>query len=719
MDAKELVVVMTESCAIQLADRLRSVRISLRGDLEVSRHVFHGRASYVLRDPITFETHRLSSADYQVVTHLDRAKTLGEIFDALCRDNCLSAADEQDFYGFIVSLQRLGLLTQPDADGRTLFERYNRRSELERRSKLLGFLFLQVPLVNPDRFLKNTRFVGQIVFSKLFVVAWCVAIAASIWLLSERWAEFAEPIDAVLAGRSLVTVWVTLLGLKVLHELGHGWACKHYGGQVPEMGAFFIAMNPCAYVDASAAWGFPRRWSRVVVSLGGVYFESFAAMAALWFWAFSDPSLARSTAHHIVVMASLATFLFNLNPLLRYDGYFILCDVTGIPNLRQKAIATIQAHLKSVFIGLPLEFRYRANGTNVCLAMYAVAATIYKASIVLTMSALIAARLPAIGLLLAVYYVGLTVGSAAWRLFRFLWVGNACRGRRLRAAFCSAGLIVLAAVLLLAPAPQRATTTGVLTREHVRSLRTVNPGFLSEIFVQAGQEVKPGACIARLANIDLDANVAEAASQLESLRIERRRFASDDQPVDAIKLERQARHVAQRLRSANEDVATLEMKSNQNGRILRCLNRRQLGQFLPSDTPVAEIGWGRQVVTAWMPAESFTDAKPSIGDLVACRFHAHPDRVLSGQVVSISPVSQRQFEHLELTQMAGGEIVVDPHTRLSEESRFQVIVVLDTPLPETLRDGSRATIRLNHPTLTMAEFAWRRLQRGLQRLNYL
>ena len=334
-----------------IAQRLGPVQAGLRSDLEVTRHLFRGQPQYIVRDPLTFQTHQFSQYDYQILVALNDSERLEETFQKLVDEEHLAAGQEDDFYQFILTLHRLNYLILPISDGKLLYERFAVRQRSARWRQVTGFLFLRVPLVNPDAFLDRTADFVRPLFTRTAFFLWMLMMFTGLGLLVRRWDAFKDPMHSMLANETLLFIWVALIGLKVIHEFGHAYACKIFGGKVPEMGAFFIAFTPCAYMDASAAWGFSRIRHRVIVSLAGMYFESVMAFVALLVWCWTADPLISSCAHHVVVLSTAVTIGFNINPLMRYDGYYVLSDLVGIPNLRQRSIEQVQGGSQTLVAG--------------------------------------------------------------------------------------------------------------------------------------------------------------------------------------------------------------------------------------------------------------------------------------------------------------------------------------------------------------------------------
>ncbi|MCH7701788.1 MAG: hypothetical protein IID37_08875, partial [Planctomycetes bacterium] len=462
------------------AQALRSVHVGLRGDLEVTRHVFRGQPAYVVRDPMTFQSQRLSPADYDVFVRIDSSQPLGAIFDSLVEQGKVEPTDEDGFYEFVMTLHRLAFLRLPLSDDKILYRRYAARVRARRREKIQGFLFLRVPVWNPDEFLNRTIRFARPLFSWAALAVWlCLLIVAGL-VAASQWEALRRPAVGLLTVGNLPVMFGTLVLLKVLHEFGHAFACKRFGGHVPEMGVYLIIFTPCAYVDATACWGFTSKRQRLAVSLAGMYVESIIAAVALLIWASSDPSLLRDVAYNVVFLAGVVTVLFNINPLMRFDGYYILSDLLEIPNLRARASQYVVQELKRHLLGVTADSRPSGRRMRAILISYGVAASIYRVCLTLAIAGLLASKMLILGGILAVLYVGSTVVSLVRRVCVYLWFAKETSAIRRRAVALSILLLVLLpAGLALVPIPAHVRAEGVITSEHATYVRAQSAGFLS------------------------------------------------------------------------------------------------------------------------------------------------------------------------------------------------------------------------------------------------
>lgn len=697
-----------------LAGRLGRVRVGIRPELEVSRHVFRSEPSYVIQDPVTFATHQLSVRDYRIFGALDDQLTLEQIFAGLVERGLLENGQEEPFYQFILRLHQLGLLSLPVSDVKSLHARFESKQRARRRSSLMSLLFVRVPMFDPDALLTRTvRFAAPLFWRGTFLL-WMVAMLVSVAVVTMRWQEFRDPLGTMLALQNLPVLWVLLVGLKVIHEFGHAYACKHLGGQVPEMGAFFILLTPCAYMDASSSWSFTNRWHRIVVALAGVYFESFAAMLALLVWCLTGPSTLHSIAHYTVILSTVVTIGFNVNPLMRFDGYFVLSDLVNLPNLRQHAVTELQTFLKRALFGarVPSSFALRER---LLLAAFGIASGAYKIVILIGISTIIASRVPVAGLLLAGGYLASVVVGMGTKLVQYLIWSEEIAAVRGRAVFvsgvCCAAVV---AALCTVPIPNRVDAVGVVARRDDRVVRAPASGFLLESPVELGIGVAAGGRLCTLTNPDLVADVEKKSARVRLLRIA---LHEETDPIAAAA-------AAQRLRQAEEEqhevqtqLAGLTVCVPASGEIVEMEALKRKGRFLQKGEALATVSRGEWIIDALADEESVSSSIPVPGDMVEVWLDSGWNRPVLGRVVSMDTTATRRIRHRALTHEVGGSIPVSSATSEAERPYFPVRVALVDPPIGDLRHGMRAQVRFSRRVMPAGQLLYRRLLHFVNRLH--
>ncbi len=710
-------VTAANSPAKTTAERLGPIQAGLRSDLEVTRHQFRGQPQYIVRDPLTFETHQFSQGDYQILVALNDTRRLEEIFQNLVDEGQLTSDQEDDFYHFILTLHRLNFLILPIADGKMLYERFAHRQRSARWRQASSFLFLRVPLINPDAFLDRTADFVRPLFTRTAFFLWALMMVAGGTLLVRRWDAFKDPVHSILANDTLLFLWFALIGLKVVHEFGHAFACKIFGGKVPEMGAFFIVFTPCAYMDASAAWGFSKTRQRVIVSLAGMYFESFVAFLALMVWCWTEDPLLSSCAHHIVVLSSVVTIGFNINPLMRYDGYYVLSDLAGIPNLRQRSMQQLQSIFKRWFLGIKTPATARALRERVFLSVYGVASAIYKVTLVLAICTMIALKFYLVGIGLAAFFLFGTLLSLLRKLLTYLWRSQETRPVRRRAIALSLVMIVLVPVgAAVIPVPGAVVLSGVVQTDNDKTVYAQSSGTLQSSQLQTGNRIRQGQTICQLRNVELETAVARTRAQANVARLNCARGVIES-PRAAVVGRLRLAQAEERLDGITRDLDQLHIVAPVSGLVIHGVDLRDNGRFVRKGESVATIAAGVWTVRCLATAEEMADARPIEGQEARVRLMLDGVHEVTGTVEQVAVKGSRKVFSAALTQLGGGEIAVNPSSLVTNRPMFEIVVRLNHVEHLPLRYEGLAMVSFNCKPRTYGAYAYRRFQQFLNRLR--
>lgn len=703
--------------APSLAARLRDVRVGARRDLEVTRHRFRGEIAYVLRDPLTMAHHRVGLREYAILVELDESRPLGDLFAELVRTDRLRADGEEGFYRFVYSLHRLGFLALPLNDEQALYRRAEQeRAARRQRALRSAFLSVQIPLWNPDRFLQRTLPWVRPLFSRVGAALWAAVVLLGGWVIAANFREFSEPIVDLLDGRNLPALWTTLIVLKVAHEFGHAYACRHFGGHVPQMGLNLILFTPTAYVDATASWSFTDRWQRIVVCLGGMIVELFFAAIAAFVWAVTPPGPLHSVAHGVVVMASLMTLAFNLNPFLKYDGYHALCDLLELPNLRARAEEYALAWLRKVLLGTPIERPPAERRLRWFFLAFAAGCVVAQVGLVAGMCLAIARQYYVVGVVLGVgYLVSRCFGLVRTVVGGMLRSASSALARRRAIA---AGVLLLGVVplaVMAVPLPPCIAVAGVAGRLVEAEVCATADGILDELPIAAGARIEAGTTVACLLDPSAETAIAEARARVEQAQLLVRAAPAEEVSARQEAEERLAQ-ANDALRHASERAAARTVRAPIGGQLVRIAPPTDRGRFLHRGDPLGLVVDGSTCVRALLSEEEWARCQPRPGDRAEFRATVGPRTLWPGVVERVASVSTREFpaRFAALADVNGGDIAMNPVTGAAGQPLFEVIVRLEAA---TLPVGSSGVLRLAAPTARVGGEAWRRLVRFGQRLR--
>ncbi len=312
---------------------IMSMPIKLREDLGISLQVYRGETCYIIEDPLSSRFYRVGLAEYTLLSLLDGQTTIAEAMGktaAIMGPHALTEQDAAALCKWLIDSE-LASTQQSSRAGRLL--EVADRSSRHKMAGRLNPIFQKVPLFNPDPWTARLIPYSSWIFRGPAAVMWFLTVTYGVSCFWSRGDSFNAQSSTILARGNWIWLFVSWLILKLIHESAHALACKRYGGTVREAGVLFILLAPLPYVDVTSAWRFDSKWKRIITSAAGMYAELFIAGWAAIVWSRTDAGLLHQHAQNVMITASVVTVLFNANPLMRFDGYYILVDWLELPNL--------------------------------------------------------------------------------------------------------------------------------------------------------------------------------------------------------------------------------------------------------------------------------------------------------------------------------------------------------------------------------------------------
>ncbi len=650
-----------ESLYSQQWYRVAGLHPRLRPHVVIHRHVYRGIPWYVTQDPVSGRFHRFDAAAYRVIGLMDGRLSLAEIWERVVEALGDEVPTQDEIIQLLAALHRADLVQTerlPDID--ELFERERKRSRRERLQAVKAPLSIRIPLFDPDRLLEWMRPLARFLFSLPGFIAWASIVGlAAVNALGHFEALTGDVVDRVLSLGNLPAFTLAFIVVKALHEFGHALAVKRWGGEVHEMGIMLLVLFPVPYVDASAAASFPERHRRMVVGAAGMMVEVFVASLALFVWLQAEPGLVRALAYNVMFIAGVSTVIFNGNPLLRFDGYYILADAIGIPNLGQRANRylgyLVQRHLFRLDDARSPESG--ASGEAAWFVFFAIASYVYRLVVMLGIALFIAGRFFTLGAILAVWAIFQSLLLPLGRQLRFLLTSPVLRERR-RFALGVTAIAVGAVLLLVAivPAPYAVTVQGVVWVPEDAWVRAGIDCRLVSVLASPGTEVEAGQPLMRCEAPELEAEAAIVDAQVEELRRRRDLEAVRDRVLVRL-TERELEHLEARRRDIARRLAARTIRSPVDGRFVVEHARDLDGRYLRQGERLAYVlPQGRATtIRAVVPLE---DAPLAAGaERIEARFAHALERVVPVELARRIPGATDVVPSPALTVDGGGEIV--------------------------------------------------------------
>lgn len=510
-----------------------------RADLQIVPLEFARRRSWGVKDPVTLTYYELRDEEHFVLQQLDGRSTWSTLcteFHQRFRPRTLALAELHQFIGQLASQ---GLITTDSPGyGRLLVARNRVATARRRWSRLTSVLCVRFRGVDPDPLLGWLLRRMDWIFAPAMFAASLFLILAALMLVVVQFERILERLPdarALLSPPNLIWLPLLLALVKVVHEFGHGLACKRFGGECRELGAMLLVFTPTLYCNVSDMWMVSDKWKRIAVSAAGMWVEAVIAAACTLLWWFSTPGLFHSLCLNLMFICGVSTFLFNGNPLLRYDGYFVMSDWLEIPNLQQQSAGAIRGWLASWFCGVPDDLASHESSSRRCLLItYGIASTGYRVVLTFLILWSLYYWLQPFGLaifvqLLAIPMVGLMILNPIATAVRFL---RSAHNREHinwpRFRFRVLLTCIVAAFILTMPIPGRVTATALLDQGSAERVYAVLGGTL-ESARSIGETVEAGEEIARLADPKLQLELIRLEGELNQCRmrlqqLERRRI---------------------------------------------------------------------------------------------------------------------------------------------------------------------------------------------------
>lgn len=665
--------------------RVAHQRVALRASVRTRRQRFRGETWRVLYDPFAHTFYRLRPAAYAFVARLSPDRTVEEVWKE-CLDLMPEEAPGQGEVIQLLAQLYLANLLQLDLppDARQFFERYRKRKQRERASYLSYIMFARFPLFDPDDLLNRLRPWIRMLFSVPGGIVWLVSVGLAIKLALDNAGQLLDQSQGVLAPGNLFLLYLSMVFIKALHEFGHAFACKRYGGEVHVMGIMLMIFTPIPYVDASASWAFRRRRKRILVACSGMMFELFVAACATWIWANTAPGTLNALCYNVMFIASVSTLLFNANPLLRYDGYYILSDLLDMPNLSQRSQRQLRHWGQRWILGRRASTSpSRSKGDAATLGLYGVLSALYRLVVFGGIILFVSQRFLVAGLLMAAICVVSWIVVPVGRFIHYLFTDPSLDRCRPRAMATSLGLTVLVGLLVgVVPFPSSFHAPGILLSARMVEVPAMTSGELVALRMDSTRSVRPQTALVQLEDTEWEA-VWRSEKALRAHTRALRRRALREAGADVEVIDEHLQLVEKRMRRLRERREDMEVVAPAEGTWVAGSLDAMAGMWVDKGSVLGYlIDPERFKAVAVIPQDEarwlFDEAGIHRGRFRLRGSAQEPLELTSWTVI---PAEQRNLPSPALGWRGGGEVAVSPRDgegMTALESFFEVRADVET-----------------------------------------
>jgi putative peptide zinc metalloprotease protein len=689
---------MTKSLFSSQWYRVALLHPRLRPQVRAQRRLRRGQRWYILSDAATGQQLVVNSAAYQFVGRCDGHHDVQRIWDALLETLGEDAPTQDEVIQLLEQLNEHELIQcERTPDNEALFQRCEERNRRKRRL-LLNPLAFRLPLGDPSGWLPRLDGVGRFLFRPAVFWIWLGLLAVAVLVAAANWDELhAHGEKFLFSPVYFGLTWLLYPLLKGLHELAHAVAVRRWGGEVHEMGISLVVLLPAPYVDASASARFGPRTERAAVAAAGIAVETALAALALFLWLSIQPGIVRDMAFVVMSIGALSTLVFNGNPLLRFDGYYILCDLLDLPNLAPRSVAYWGSALRRVLLRESDEPSRPSGGERWWLVCYGPASFAYRLGISLGLIVWIGAKSLLLGLLFAAYLVVAMLLRPVVSWARQTLAAAAPGPKLLRVRTGIALLVGVPGLLLFAlPMPLRTVAPAVVWLPERALVRPETEGFIAELPVPDATRVRPGDVLAVLENPELLASREQQVSRLGGLEANEYQLMLRD-PLGAQNLSEQIAQARAELERTDQSIAQLAVRANVEGALAMPGQADLRGAFRRRGESLGYVLDRSELRVRAVVADEDAQLVRTRTRRIDVRLAEHPGLVLSAQMAQDQPAASTVLPSPALGDRGGGTIPTDPGDKEGRQTLAPVflidVAVRDTQLE---RVGGRAWVRFDH-----------------------
>lgn len=697
--------------------RVAGLMPRLRSHVQIHRHDYRGQTWYILQDRSTEKYHRFSPAAYIFIGLMNGRRTIQELWDLATSRLGDDAPGQEEVVQLLSQLHAADAI-QCDVPPDTA-ELLQRREQQRRKiwqKRLFSIFAWQFPLFDPERLLQTFAPAVRPFVSWWGGLLWLMLVIPAAVLAAVHWSDLTKDVMAqVLAPQNLLLLWLLFPVIKVLHEFGHAFAVKVFGGEVHEMGVMLLVLTPVPYVDASGSSSFRNKWERIFVGGAGMGVELILASLAMFVWLSAEPGTIKVLAYNTILIAGISTLIFNANPLLRFDGYYMLADFLEIPNLRSRSNTYLGYLCERYLFGRKDAQRPPfAPGERPWFVTYSVSSFVYRVLVVAAILMFLTDQLLLLGLVFAVLTALTWIVFPIGKGLGYLFTSPRLRRVRPRALSVTAGVVtMIVGLLCLAPVPFRTRAEGVVWIPDEAFVRASQDGFVAQVVAQPGARVRVGEVLVVCQDSEIAAELKLLTARLQEV-VSRIRQKVPEDLVKAQMLEEERKYVEESLHRAREKSNELVIRSRAEGALVIPKAEDLPGHFVKKGELLGYVVDMATVTVRTVVGQTDIDLIRHETEGAEVRVAERLSETMPARVTRLVPAASEELPSPALGNEGGGEVPMDPRDPKGQKAMRRMFQV-DLQLPAdhgVLNVGGRVYVRFDHGWEPLA-FQWYRDVRQL------
>jgi len=674
----------------------------LRADLKFfpSAPTAAGAPTWVIYDPLRHRYFQIGALEFTLLRHW-KAGISSEALAQRTQQESSQRVDAETVEALHTFLYKQQLLRPIGEAGVKFLKNIFDRSKVSLWKTLSQrYLFFRIPLWQPDKFLENTLPFIRPLFHKEIIWLLLIFLGLGLFLVSRQWDSFLHSFPYLFTISGMITFALTLALVKVVHELGHAYTAKYYGLKVPYIGVAFLVMWPVLYTDTSHAWRLTSRYKRLRIDAAGLTVELSLAIVATFIWNFLPDGSVRSAVFMLATVTWVMTLFINLNPFMRFDGYYLLADMWGFSNLQERSFARARwwVREKLFAFGDPEPEAIPENQQHL-LVLYAIGVWVYRFFLFLGIAVLVYYMFfKVLGILLMALEIFWFIAAPVVKELYYWWQRRSDMHWNRNTLITS--LFFIGLLLLLFLPWQRHYNAPALYRAQQQMLYMPHSGQVEFSALKAGQSVKAGELLVQLRNPDLEHQLQQAEREAAYLNLQLQAEATDTVLKERQQVLRQQLVEARaEIAQVKEQQAQLALQAPFTGEIRQVAEELVVGAWInPSLALAVLVNREQTQITAYVTEQMI--GRLELKDTVRVYLDDTQLTTFNARITDIEQYNSQQLPEREhaLASIFGGEIAVriDPRTQalIPEQAIYRLQLQAETALPP-IEHVQVANVRLN------------------------
>lgn len=692
----------------ETSEKIKAAKIpGFRRDLELYEGPDDpdGFPTFNLFDPVSVQFYKLNWGESLIFRLSFHGMTLQEIADAVNANSTITITPEE-VMGFFEQASMLNLLNVPKSSDMMVAQRKHKK-ENPLMWLVMRYLYFRIPLLHPDNFLERTLpYVNALLFSRKAFTVYLVCTVVGILLMLNRFDEYIHTFTYFFTFEGFLIYGMATTAVKLVHEFAHAYTAKHYRVRVPTMGIAIMVLWPVLYTDVTDGWKLKKRKQRLAISAAGMVAELIVAGVCTLGWALSPPGVMQSTFFVLSSTTWIRSFIVNLNPSMRFDGYYLLCDLWGVDNLRSRAFAMFQWKMRQVLWGFntPPPEEHLSKKLEHGMYLYTVCTWIYLIFLYTTIALFVYYEFTkALGILLFFAEVVIFMIWPFFYEFQMLYKLRTQFHINLRLIFTSLILSVIFCWLVI-PLPHATYFHAITVPEDEQIVYIPREGIVEKIFVKQGDKIKKGQPIIKIFQKKLASEAATTQADLQLVRQELQIVTVDQKALQYVAEKKsELAETEERIKKDQAELAEMTVKSTLDGVVYEWDENLLVNQAVKQNESVGRIADMNHIaVICFIPENQMKNLQ--VGQQVSF-IVAPPRRTYRGVVETISTSNENTLIYPTMSSQVGGPIPSKQYTRSDGGQDLKIVDSYFT---------ARITLESNEPPLRYREIgavvsqgAWR------------